>query len=170
MKAKRLGKPIAVQATLITKWFDSKRGFGFLISNHQARDHLDTNIFVHFSELQMKGFRTLVDNQVVVADIHQRNDGRLIAQQVHPKDIIHHPDGTIDEMEDMGILPRPKAQGAQQHRPRTAPPLPSVTASTSAQEADPSDTSASNMKSTEAKAEDDEWERWYNQQQGPSNE
>jgi CspA family cold shock protein len=41
------------------KWFDSKKGFGFLV-NAEGRD-----VFVHFSCIEGDGFRTLKDGEQV---------------------------------------------------------------------------------------------------------
>ena len=41
------------------KWFDSKKGFGFLL-NDAGRD-----VFVHFSSIEGDGFRSLKDGEKV---------------------------------------------------------------------------------------------------------
>jgi len=41
------------------KWFDYRKGFGFVV-NEQGLD-----VFVHFSNIQCEGFRTLRPGQVV---------------------------------------------------------------------------------------------------------
>ena len=45
------------------KWFSSEKGYGFISSNDIEKD-----IYVHFSDLQMKGFKTLEENDVVEFD------------------------------------------------------------------------------------------------------
>lgn len=42
------------------KWFSSEKGYGFISTNELKED-----IFVHFSEIQMKGFKTLEENDIV---------------------------------------------------------------------------------------------------------
>ena len=42
------------------KWFNAKKGFGF-ISDETGKD-----VFVHFSALQMDGFKVLEDRKSVV--------------------------------------------------------------------------------------------------------
>lgn len=41
------------------KWFDSKKGFGFLL-NAEGKD-----VFVHFSTIEGDGFRSLKDGEAV---------------------------------------------------------------------------------------------------------
>lgn len=45
------------------KWFSSEKGYGFISSNEVEKD-----IYVHFSDIQMKGFKTLEENDVVEFD------------------------------------------------------------------------------------------------------
>ena len=42
------------------KWFDNKKGFGFITPSEGGKD-----LFVHMSEIQMDGFKTLADGQDV---------------------------------------------------------------------------------------------------------
>jgi len=45
------------------KWFNDKKGYGFI-----SRDDGD-DVFVHFSEISMDGFKTLSENQEVTFEI-----------------------------------------------------------------------------------------------------
>ena len=45
------------------KWFSSEKGYGFISSSETEKD-----IYVHFSDLQMKGIKTLEENDVVEFD------------------------------------------------------------------------------------------------------
>ena len=51
------------------KWFDVKKGFGFI----EGPDGQD--VFVHFSAIQIDGFKTLKDGERVVYDLHQGDKG-----------------------------------------------------------------------------------------------
>ncbi len=46
-------------ATGTVKWFNESKGFGF-IASESGKD-----VFVHFSEIQGDGFKTLVEGQTV---------------------------------------------------------------------------------------------------------
>jgi len=56
-------------ATGKVKWFNEKKGFGF-ISQDDGSD-----VFVHFSEIQSDGFKTLAEDQEVSFDIKQGPKG-----------------------------------------------------------------------------------------------
>ena len=45
----------------IVKWFNNHKGFGFIESNE-----FDSDIFAHFSEVDMVGFKTLQQGATVV--------------------------------------------------------------------------------------------------------
>jgi CspA family cold shock protein len=51
------------------RWFDEKKGFGFI-----ARDN-DKDVFVHYSAIQEKGFRTLNEGQPVTFEIAEGPQG-----------------------------------------------------------------------------------------------
>ncbi len=59
---------MAVTGTV--KWFDSKKGFGFI-----TRDDNGQDIFVHFSAIQGSGFRNLEEGQKVRFEIVQDKKG-----------------------------------------------------------------------------------------------
>lgn len=54
-------------ATGIVKWFNEKKGFGFI-----AREDGD-DVFVHYSAIQTPGFKTLAEGDRVTFDVE---DGR----------------------------------------------------------------------------------------------
>jgi CspA family cold shock protein len=57
------------------KWFDSKKGFGFIL-NPEGKD-----VFVHFSSIEGDGFRSLKDGEAVDYEQVQGEKG-LLAQHV----------------------------------------------------------------------------------------
>jgi CspA family cold shock protein len=58
------------------KWFDSKKGFGFIVSP-EGKD-----VFVHFSSIEGDGFRSLKDGEEVSYEQIEGTKG-LLAQKVH---------------------------------------------------------------------------------------
>ncbi|NGP09630.1 cold-shock protein, partial [Rhodococcus sp. 14C212] len=48
------------------KWFNGEKGFGFIAPADGSAD-----VFVHFSEIQGGGFRTLEENQRVSFEVGQ---------------------------------------------------------------------------------------------------
>ncbi len=60
----------------IVKWFDVRKGFGFITSEEGV------DYFVHYSQIQMDGFRKLKADQEVMFDPKEEEDGRLSAEAV----------------------------------------------------------------------------------------
>jgi CspA family cold shock protein len=52
------------------KWFDSKKGYGFVSNVSDDKDY-----FVHFSEIQTDGFKTLEEGQKVEFEIGEGTKG-----------------------------------------------------------------------------------------------
>lgn len=57
-------------ATGRVKWFNAERGFGFINLENDK-----TDIFVHYSEIQDTGFRTLKDGQEVEFELYKSDRG-----------------------------------------------------------------------------------------------
>ncbi|MFR9524026.1 MAG: cold shock domain-containing protein [Rikenellaceae bacterium] len=51
------------------KWFDSKKGYGFVTSENGKE------YFVHFSGIKTEGFKSLVENQAVEFELSNGNKG-----------------------------------------------------------------------------------------------
>jgi len=52
------------------KWFNERKGFGFIMD-----PAVNGDIFVHFSEIQTKGFRKLQEGEEVEYELHQDQKG-----------------------------------------------------------------------------------------------
>jgi len=64
-------------ATGKVKWFNDARGYGF-IAQEAGED-----VFVHFSSIEMNGYRTLTEGQAVEFEIQRTGDKGLSAQHVN---------------------------------------------------------------------------------------
>ena len=53
------------------KWFDTKKGYGFVADSEST----DTDYFVHFSEIQTEGYKTLEEGQKVTFEIGEGKQG-----------------------------------------------------------------------------------------------
>jgi CspA family cold shock protein len=51
------------------KWFDPKKGFGFIVGPNGQ------DVFVHYSQIQGDGFKTLRDGETVDYDLVQGDKG-----------------------------------------------------------------------------------------------
>ena len=60
------------------KWFNADKGFGFIAPSEGGDD-----LFVHFSEIQSSGYKTLDEGQRVSFEVGQGQKGPQ-AQQVTP--------------------------------------------------------------------------------------
>ncbi len=63
------------------KWFNADKGFGFITNDDGSDD-----VFVHFSAIQVDGFRTLNEGQKVTFDVESdpQNSSRMRAINVRP--------------------------------------------------------------------------------------
>ncbi len=52
------------------KWFNEDKGYGFI-----ARDDGGDDVFLHFSALNMQGFKTIADDTAVEFDVEQNERG-----------------------------------------------------------------------------------------------
>ena len=61
------------------KWFNDKKGFGFIEPADGGKD-----LFVHMSEIQMEGFKTLKDGQEVHYELESDESKGDRAKNVTP--------------------------------------------------------------------------------------
>jgi cold shock protein len=66
------------------KWFDRKKGFGFIVAPHQEQD-----IFVHYTSIEGDGFRSLKDGESVEFELVQSEKG-LQAHKVRRLELQPH--------------------------------------------------------------------------------
>ena len=56
----------------IVSWFNAEKGFGFI-----EREDAKGDIFVHFQDIQMKGYKTLEKGEHVVFDVEHSEKGDI---------------------------------------------------------------------------------------------
>jgi len=59
------------------KWFDAKKGFGFIVS-----PEVEGDVFVHYTKIQMEGFKKLETGEKVAFEVVQSVDGQPQADSV----------------------------------------------------------------------------------------
>tara|TARA_B100001123_G_scaffold309380_1_gene345799 strand:- start:455 stop:661 length:207 start_codon:yes stop_codon:yes gene_type:complete len=60
------------------RWFSNKKGYGFILSEAEE------DVFVHYSEIQIDGYKTLKEDQPVVFEVANSEKG-VIARNVVPQ-------------------------------------------------------------------------------------
>lgn len=71
------GKGLVSMPEGTVKWFNPDKGYGF-ISREDGDD-----LFVHFSEIQTDGFKTLDEGQAVTFEVTTGQNGKLQASNVN---------------------------------------------------------------------------------------
>mgnify|MGYP001816339469 CR=1 FL=1 len=64
-------------STGVVKWFNNAKGYGFVTPDDGEQD-----VFVHFSAIEMEGYRTLKEGQRVEFEVEQGPNG-LHAHSLH---------------------------------------------------------------------------------------
>ncbi len=54
----------------VVKWFDNRKGYGFI-----EQDDAGEDVFVHYSAVEMEGFKTLEEGDRVTFEITQGDKG-----------------------------------------------------------------------------------------------
>ena len=65
---------MAKRETGTVKWFNDKKGFGFI-----TRENGD-DLFVHFNSIDMEGFKTLKENAQVEVEVVKTDKGEAAAK------------------------------------------------------------------------------------------
>lgn len=86
------------------KWFDVKKGFGFIVGPSNQ------DVFVHFSAIQSDGFRTLKDGETVEYKFHEGGKG-CYASEV--RRMAQKPDGEAKRSSDLASTSDSVPAGAQ---------------------------------------------------------
>lgn len=69
--------------TGVVKWFSPRKGYGFLIRDSVPEGGENREIFVHFSSIDMQGFKTLLPNlRVQFEVVPGRKAGSIEAKNV----------------------------------------------------------------------------------------
>ncbi len=68
-------------ATGAVKWFNAKKGFGFITPDLGPRD-----VFVHVTAIRRSGLEAIVQGQRLEFELSQYGDGRLSAHGLRPLD------------------------------------------------------------------------------------
>ena len=53
------------------KWFNNSKGFGFIVSDEGGDD-----VFAHFSQIQMEGYKTLKTDELVQFEVINGPNGK----------------------------------------------------------------------------------------------
>ena len=59
------------------KWFDAKKGYGFVVS-----PEVEGDVFVHYTKIQMEGFKKLETGETVTFDVIMSPEGKPQADNV----------------------------------------------------------------------------------------
>jgi CspA family cold shock protein len=65
-----LAREVKEMATGTVKWFNSEKGYGFITPDDGGKD-----VYVHFSEIQAEGYKSLPDGHKVAYEPRQGDKG-----------------------------------------------------------------------------------------------
>ena len=67
----------------VVKWFDAKKGYGFIISPEVTDDEgKPQDVFVHWTKIQMEGFKKLEQGEEVSFDLVRTPESKPQADNV----------------------------------------------------------------------------------------
>jgi cold shock protein len=67
----------------VVKWFDAKKGFGFIVSPEVTDDSGKTrDVFVHYTKIKMDGYRKVEAGETVGFELTWGADGKPQANDV----------------------------------------------------------------------------------------
>lgn len=66
-----------------TKWFDSQKGYGFLVDSETKED-----VFCHYSQIKMDGFKSLHEDDMVTYELGLGNGKEPFMQAINVKPIL----------------------------------------------------------------------------------
>ena len=98
------------------KWFNNAKGYGFIIADEECGDLCREDLFVHFSSIQMEGYKTLKAGQPVKFDTLPSGKG-VHAVNIVPLDVDGNP--LIETREHLAQPPEEAATEIQTRRPET---------------------------------------------------
>ena len=81
MRATQNVSSLRMMSTGSVKWFDGKKGYGFITPDDGSED-----LFVHFSAIVTDGFKTLDGVERVTFDVTEGSQGKPQASNVVPTD------------------------------------------------------------------------------------
>lgn len=64
------------------KWFSSEKGYGFI-----KCDEIENDVYVHFSDIQMKGYKTLEENDSVIFDYDEEMKKAVNVRKIAEQEI-----------------------------------------------------------------------------------
>ncbi len=65
----------------VVKWFDAKKGYGFIVS-----PEVEGDVFVHYTKIEMDGFKKLETGERIAFDVVRSTDGKPQAENVIRQD------------------------------------------------------------------------------------
>ena len=66
----------------VVKWFDAKKGFGFIVS-----PDVEGDVFVHYTKVQMEGFKKLETGEKVTFEVIRSSEDKPQADNVVRQDV-----------------------------------------------------------------------------------